>query len=603
MGKIQKLNEHLANMIAAGEVVERPMGVVKELIENAIDAEASKISIRLEEGGIVLAEVSDNGSGMDSQDAVLAFNRHSTSKISTEQQLWKIGTLGFRGEALPSIASVASVTCLTNNRRESTQVEIAYGQLLSAAKAPANPGTIIAVRDLFQKTPARLKHLKSVQYETSLILDLVQKFALGYPGIAFTLLADQKVLFQSTGNGNLIEIVYLIYGNEIAQKAIEFTGEDYDFKLSGVLILPQFTRSSRYSITTFINQRVVRYPKLQNAVKEGFKRHIPSDRYPIAVMNIETDHQLIDVNVHPSKWEIRLSKEKELLALAISTIENTLQKSMKVNTFVPKTEEKPVYYQQETLDTFQVPVKESEPFTVAEPRTSFVSAVQKQQTEPVPQELKNHEDHNSTDAEPETVDTTQSPENSELKHLRVLAQMHGKYILAEGEKGLYVFDQHASMERIRYEYYQKLLLHDQQGKQPLLFGVVFEGRATLVERLDELNQALLPFDVSLDAITHDQLILREIPLWMNDIDLAVSFEEILDQFIQEKTISPENFRRKVIATLACHSSIRFNQHLSQEEMGKIVSDLALCSQPYHCPHGRPTFMLIEEKTMEKAFLR
>ncbi len=599
MAKIQKLNEHLTNMIAAGEVVERPMGVVKELVENSIDAHADRIGIRIIEGGTQLIEVSDNGSGMDSQDAVFAFNRHSTSKISLEQDLWHIHSLGFRGEALPSIASVSKTVCLTNDGTDSTQVTIAFGQLQEAKKSPANQGTTIRVQDLFQRTPARLKHLRSVQYESSLILDVVQKFALGYPDIAFTLYVDQKPVFQSSGNGDMIELMYLIYGNEIARKAILITGEDYDFKLSGVMVLPQFTRSTRYSITTFINHRMIRYPKLQNAIKEGYKRHIPSDRYPIVVLNIDLDEQLVDVNVHPSKWEVRLSKEKQLIELIVASLEKTLADQMRANTLPEKTLEKTIYYQQESLETL-VQEPQSSPFI------SKAAARKEEREEPAfsyrPQPMQTSEPEPALIQEPAVAEAPVQP-NSELSSIRVLAQMHGKYILGESPQGLYIFDQHASMERIRYEYYQHLLLDKPSDRQTLLIPLVFDGHAQIVQQIDAFNELLERFDVQVEALSTDQVILREVPLWMKDTDLKETFEEIMERFQSDQHQSLESFRRLVIATLACHSSIRFNQHLSQAEMEKLVHDLSLCEQPYNCPHGRPTFMLLAEKDLEKTFLR
>lgn len=613
MSKIQKLDEHLTNMIAAGEVVERPMGVIKELVENAIDAKASKITVSIEEGGIEVIEVNDDGEGMDAQDALLAFNRHSTSKIIKESDLWRISSLGFRGEALPSIASVAEVLCLTNNGIETTKVQYAYGQLVSASQAAGNKGTTMRVTNLFQKTPARLKHLKSIPYETSLILDVIQKFALSYPSIAFSLRQKEKQLFQTSGNGDLKEVVYLIYGHEVAQHLLTFEEQNFDFKISGVLVLPQFNRSSRHSISVFMNNRVVRYIKAQNAVNEGYRRHLPIDRYPMAVLKIEMDHQLIDVNVHPSKWEIRLSKEKELIELIIATVQTTLNEYMKPKTLTIPIQEKVEYFAQESLDMYQ-PVTEVKvsplvndlkPLTVEEtPKTYPI--IEEIESTPQTETIKTQvvEEKPVVSEEPSETQTVEKREaNRELMELEILAQMHGKYILAQGTKGLYLFDQHASMERIRYEYYQQLLLEKQHDKQPLLLGIVFERKQGLIDRLDELNQYLSGFDIHLEALSDDQLILREIPTWMQAVDLKLALNEFLESFEYDQHLNEEKFRRRMLATMACHSSIRFNHYLTQAEMIKIVHDLALCEQPFHCPHGRPTFMIVENSMLEREFGR
>lgn len=328
MAKIQQLDAHLTNMIAAGEVVERPMGVIKELVENALDAQATRIEVNINQGGTELMEVIDNGIGMDREDACLCFERHATSKIKTTEDLWAIHTLGFRGEALPSIASVSNLTLLTNNGEDSTRVEIRYGQRQSARPYPCNQGTQITVSGLFQKTPARLKHLKSIPYETSLILDVIQKFALSYPQVAFRLVHDGKEVFRSAGSGSLLEVMAIIYGRDLARQCIEVEGQDFDYTVRGLMALPSQTRASRNYMTVFINRRMIRSYRIQKAILEAYKNYIPQDRYPIVVLDIEMDSHLCDVNVHPSKWEIRLSKEQQLEFLIRDTLTRTLREHM-----------------------------------------------------------------------------------------------------------------------------------------------------------------------------------------------------------------------------------------------------------------------------------
>ena len=329
MSKIHTLDEHLTNMIAAGEVVERPSGVVKELVENSIDALADRITVMVFNGGCDSIEVTDNGVGMDKQDAVYAFNRHATSKISVTEDLWDIQTMGFRGEALPSIASVAKVSLLTSDGMDSTEVIIEYGKLIKAAPAASAQGTTIKVEGLFYKTPARLKHLKSGSTELNSVLDIMQKFALAHPEISFELYADDKLKMSTPGNGSLEETAMHIYGLEIARNSIPVEFSDYDFNVKGILVLPSITRSTRSYINLFINGRMIRNYLLQKAVTEAYREFMMPDRYPVCVLNIQADYKLVDVNVHPSKWEIRLSKDRQLYNLLKDNINRILREQFR----------------------------------------------------------------------------------------------------------------------------------------------------------------------------------------------------------------------------------------------------------------------------------
>ena len=301
MSKIKVLNEHLKNMIAAGEVVERPAGVVKELVENSIDADSHKIEVHLQNGGLDTIEVRDDGCGMDKKDATAAFGRHATSKIEFDQDLWNIHTMGFRGEALPSIASVSKLEMYTSDGIDQTKVVIEYGQIKEVKPVGCNQGTTIKVQGLFYKTPARLKHLKSANNELTTIIDLLSKLALAHPDIAFKLFDNDKLKLQTNGSNNLKETIMSIYGLETAKKAIDFKCNDYDFEVDGCIISPVITRSSKQYINIFINSRVIKSFLLTNSVIDGYKQYIMDNRYPIVIINIKADFQLIDVNVHPSK--------------------------------------------------------------------------------------------------------------------------------------------------------------------------------------------------------------------------------------------------------------------------------------------------------------
>ncbi len=568
MGFIRRLDSHLTNMIAAGEVVERPMGVVKELVENAIDANATSIDVTIVEGGIHLISVKDNGNGMDGEDATMAFQRHSTSKISKEEDLWSIASLGFRGEALPSIASVSECECITSNGIQSTKVKTQYGKLIEAIPYESEKGTTINVKGLFLKTPARLKHMKTLPYEQALIVDVMQRFTISYPTIAFSLQIDEKIVMSTNGSGNLQEVIYRLYGADIARESIPFKENDSDFVIHGLLIKPSISRATRKDMFVFTNQRMVRSSRIQRAIMDGYRHFMPSDRYPIVFLFIEVDLKLIDVNVHPSKWEVRLSKEAQLLNLIEKTIGQTL------------------------TDTPQIP-------RVRAMTTSYDKKLVNEHTSLFDQSTPTQTEPEIQVSEAAVSDITYDVSSKEF---RVLAQLHKKYILAENEEGLYIFDQHASMERIRYEHFKKKMLQKIHHQVPLLIPITITHKRAL-QQANDLITLLHAFQITAEYLQQDTLIIRSVPEWLSTTDTQKAIDDIVDYFDAQHNKTEEDLRKKVLSSLACHSSVRFNDALSNSEMQKIIHDLMLCEQPYHCPHGRPTYIQITTNDLFKEFLR
>jgi len=332
MGHIQVLDEHLANMIAAGEVVERPASVVKELVENAVDAGASAIEVHVEEGGLQLIRVVDNGHGMDREDCQLAFERHATSKIRTTRDLFRIRTLGFRGEALPSIAAVSrmELTSSPSSSQVGTRLTIEGGQITNIADAATVKGTDICVRDLFYNTPARLKYMKSIATEIGHISDYVNRLALTYPSIAFTLTHNGKVLLQTSGDGKLLHVMAAIYGVQVAKLLLPISGETLDFRWTGFVSKTEVTRANRSYLSTLVNGRYVRHFGLNNAILRGYHTLLPIGRYPIVTLQIEMDPSLVDVNVHPAKLEVRFSKEDQLLGAIERSVRETLRQGLEI---------------------------------------------------------------------------------------------------------------------------------------------------------------------------------------------------------------------------------------------------------------------------------
>ena len=560
MSKIGILDEHLTNMIAAGEVVERPLGVVKELVENSIDAQAGRIEIRIVNGGMDSIEVNDDGCGMDRVDATRAFERHATSKIRETGDLWNIHTMGFRGEALPSIASVSKVRMLTSDGSDSTLVRIEYGQIKEARPMAADQGTSILVEGLFYRTPARLKHLKSGNIETNIILDFVQKIALAHPEIAFELYSDDKLRIQTNGSGSLQEAIMAVYGLEVARKCLPVSFSDYDFEVDGYLVSPVITRSNRQYINVSMNGRVIRSLPMQKAIIDGYREFMMPDRFPIVVLNIRADFQLVDVNVHPSKWEIRISKEKALDTLLAENIREALRQQTRPSDMV-----------------------------VEHVSAGSEAAYQPEETE-VRQPLLFEEQRMTYDTE-ET-----------LQRFNYLGQHHGKYILAYDEENIYIIDQHAAMERCMYEEIQQQIAEKKVDCQPLLIPLVIEITPAQMNQLEKINEMLECISLKLEPFSLNSVVVRELPTFIEG-DEEGFIRELIEQITNDRQMSVLDVRREKIASMACHASVKFNTYLTVEESKRLLSRLSRCAQPFNCPHGRPTMLAISDRQLEKEFKR
>ncbi|MDO4378286.1 MAG: DNA mismatch repair endonuclease MutL [Erysipelotrichia bacterium] len=591
MSKIKVLNEHLTNMIAAGEVVERPMGVIKELAENSIDAGSTHIEIRLKNGGLDGIEISDNGCGMDKVDATAAFNRHATSKIFRDDDLWHIHTMGFRGEALPSIASVSKLAMTTCDGQDSTSVRIEYGQIKEVKPFACPKGTKITVEGLFYKTPARLKHLKNANSEMNTILDLVQKLALAHPEIAFELYNDDKLKLQTNGSKALQETIMAVYGLEVAKKAIKIECSDYDFHIEGYVIAPAITRSSKQYINTFINGRVIRNYFLNKAITEAYSQFIMPERYPIVVLNIQVDYQLVDVNVHPSKWEIRLSKEKQLAQLLKDNIRTVIRNSMIPSDLLIDhlaTAEKITEVVKDRRSESEKPTMQTTLKTVQDIQQQYFC-----EKENIDQPIKGFTQEKLLDYQ----------SNPTIERFTFLAQLHGRYILAYDEENLYIIDQHAAQERCMYEDIQNRIMEKTIVMQPLLVPLVIEVTPAIVSQIELLNEQLSCIGLYFEQFSLNSLIIREVPDFFQDIDETDFVNKLINEVINDKQMNVLEVRKEKIASLACHSSVRFNHYLSTAESKKLLNRLGNCKQPFNCPHGRPTMITISEKQLVKEFKR
>lgn len=579
MAKIKIMDELLSNKIAAGEVVEKCASVVKELVENSIDANADVIKIELTDSGVKEIKVTDNGSGMEREDAELAFFRHATSKIKCEDDLYRINTLGFRGEALASIASVSRVTLKTSTGTLGTIVKINGGITESISNGDARKGTVISIKDLFYNTPARLKHLKSLQSELANITDFINKLALSHPNIKFTLINNDSVILNTDGSGNLLKTINAIYGTEVSRNMFEITAENDDYSISGFISAPLIHRSSRNHMITLVNGRVVRNQELNRIINDSYHSYKPDNRYPIVVINIEVDPSLIDVNIHPTKMDIKFSKFDGLIELVSNTIKNKISKK----NLIPKIEitEKPIIekkqYEEIKLDLERIS-EDEEKYAPIEVNEEFTT----------------------TEVEQDDIDEKQE----RMPEIYPVGLVHGTYIIGQNELGMYLIDQHAAKERINYEYYKEKLGNPNNDSISLLFPFIIELTNSEFIIIKEKLEILRSLKFEVDEFGINSLIIKAHPAW-----LPTGYEEISTRKIIEIVLNSESafsitkFNEKVATMLSCKLAIKANENITIEEQERLINDLRKCDNPFNCPHGRPTTIFYSNYDLEKLFKR
>lgn len=706
MGKIQELSEQLANQIAAGEVVERPASVVKELLENAIDANSSKIEIFIEEAGLKTIQIIDNGEGIAEDDVENAFKRHATSKIHRRDDLFRIRTLGFRGEALPSIASVSKVKIETavENAKQGSEVILEGGKIISHKPAALRQGTSITVEQLFYNTPARLKYVKTLQTELANIGDVVNRLALSHPEIAFRLVHDGHIMLQTTGNGDLKQTIAGIYGLQTAKKMLPIAVENLDFKISGFISLPELTRAGRQYLSIMINGRYIKNHQLNRAIINGYGSKLMVGRFPIVVLEITTDPLLVDVNVHPTKQEVRLSKENELQQLISKAINDKLREQV----LIPKVGEqlsfkkkapKPVnkpeqlsmslasetsgklqfdslenrfylqsaqeetlystpvenlveknvdecgkrtkkskntevnadistkYCQEETLgeqifveknvDNFDT---KTEDFAINEPKAPQPSPL-KQPSRTDDTNSPRLSTHSAKEEElfvksnqhqelnqRELVQlahqlSTETPAQKSFPYLEYFGQMHGTYLFAQSDQGLYIIDQHAAQERIKYEYYREKIADVGNDLQELLIPIVLDYPSTDYLKLKEKLSVLADVGIHLEEFGQHSFIVRAHPTWYPRGQEEQIIREMIDIVLLKGTVSVKEFRLATAIMMSCKRSIKANHRLDDRQARVLLADLAKCKNPYNCPHGRPVLIHFSNTEMERLFKR
>lgn len=633
MGHIHIMDEFLSNKIAAGEVVERPSSVVKELVENAIDAGSTSIEVVLEEAGMTSIQVIDNGCGMDEDDALISFQRHATSKINNEHDLFRIRTLGFRGEALASIASVSKIHLITSNGEEGIEVQLDGGQMIEKKPGPLRKGTDMTVSQLFFNTPARLKYMKTIQTELGHTIDLMNRLALCYPNIAFKLIHHDHELLQTNGRGDMRQVLAAIYGVSNAKKMVHFEGESKDYKISGYATIPEITRASKNYMSIFVNGRWVRHYTVQKAMIDAYHTFLPIGRYPISVIHIEGDPFLTDVNVHPAKQQIRLSKEPDLMQLIEQVLHKAIRHSMQAPEIAQKKKKpapsseqinfwKNINYDTTNMPQFNEKIKRGENenssetgfssffkddiineqtekgFAVEESWEEIKESQGISQLEPDSQEIWSNDEETT-----EEITPTETPKEP-FPELEIVGQIHGTYIVAQSEDGFYLIDQHAAQERIKYEYFKdKVGEVNADERQSLLLPLTFHYSADEALILRENTKALEDVGVYLEEFGQNSFVVREHPTWFPKGFESEIIEELIEQVLKERKTDIKKLREAAAIMMSCKRSIKANHYLDKSQMERLLQDLKTRVNPFTCPHGRPVIVHFRTYEIEKMFKR
>jgi len=567
---IKILDPKVVSQIAAGEVVERPASVVKELVENALDAGASQISIEARGGGIDLIRVTDNGTGVPSDEVELAFNRYATSKIANINDLESIASLGFRGEALPSIAAVAEVDFVTCAAGAETgnHITLREGVITDRGSRGRSKGTTVTVRNLFRKLPARLKFLKSVTTENSHIADVVSHYSLAFPEVKFVLSIDNRAILRTSGSGQLIDSVIEVYGLKIAQNMLEIGNKDSEWDsgvdasallVTGMVGSPVISRSNRGHLSFFVNRRWISNRMLAWAVEQAYHGLLMQGKHPVAVINITIPSEELDVNIHPSKSEIKFQNEH----VVFRAVQKEVRRALVELAPVPKIEE--------AASTF---VLSPRPKPVAQ------SSVSKGQLVSLPGILK-------------------TPAIS-LPILRILGQLMNSYIVAEGPDGLYLIDQHAAHERVLFEKIKSQRLRQEIEVQGLLEPVAFEVNPREEEVLKTHYKGMTEFGFSIEPFGNRTYLVRALPALLHKKDWMGMMRELLGSLLAD---SKKDWGEEVTISMACHSAVRAGQALNNDEMRELIRQLELVALPHTCPHGRPTMIHFSSAQLSRHFGR
>lgn len=611
---IKKLPEEIINLISAGEVVERPVSVVKELVENSIDAGSTNIVVELIDGGVKKIKVTDNGIGMRKDEIPLALMPHSTSKITSEYDLFNIHTLGFRGEALPSIASVSKFKI--SSKVEDEQLGFYYhylnGKIISSGNVPMKNGTVVEVEDLFYNTPARYKHLSTNFTENSHIIDYIYKSAISHPNIAFTLINNQKTIYQTNSGSTLLELIGVTYGMNVAKAVLEYENKNDLYEISGYTSNNQVFRSNKNGITIFVNNRIIKNQNIIYAITDAYKSIIPIGKYPICILKIECNPELIDVNVHPSKLEIRFTDEQQLRNLITKTLLLTLTKK-------PLIYEDVVNYTDESKKVDNHLIKDVVESTDYQSIFDFSTNKTTEFDENI---ISNDDDELSWDDFIEPTEINQptkseikpnstekisllSDDNNFFKKMHYIGQFHETYLLLESDDELYLIDQHAAAERINYENIVKELnsLASTAPTIDLIVPVVVNFSVTDIPKIDSIQPDLEKIGIKMVYFGGTSYKVESIPLWIREGTEQSSIIDIVTELLNKGKFKISNIYDNIAKSVSCKKSIKAHMSIRTEEVETLLENLDKCEMPYTCPHGRPTIIKFSIYELEKLFKR
>jgi DNA mismatch repair protein MutL len=616
MNNIQVLPEILANKIAAGEIVERPASVVKELVENSLDAQCGAVHVTVLSGGKRLIQVHDDGEGMSSDDAILAFEHHATSKLRSVEDLNAIATLGFRGEALPSIASVSRLTLKTRHADpesvSGTEVEIQGGILRSVKPISWDRGTEISVRDLFFNMPARKKFLRSNDTELGHIARLVTHYALARPEIRFTLESDQRTLVDAVAVASGRERIYQIFGDGFLDNLVEFSGQKGSAKIHGFCSRPREQRTNPYSQFFYVNQRMIRDKVIMSAVKQAYRNCIPASAYPIVILFVELPFDEVDVNAHPAKTEIRFRDQSSVHSLVLESIEGALVQSASIPAFshpsaAESSNENPPFATLQPPFAMPIPVKSTFDFT---PTSASPNPFQRALNYPfreISSDFSQKPDiHSSLRMQPNMLfgAPAESTDTPPLENVRILGQIRDSYIIGWDRQGLLIIDQHVAHERILYENLAAAMQTSGVESQGLLVPLNVELPLHQIVLLEKMMPELNSNGFQVERFGGTSVLVRSVPAVAGDSDCQKLLTEILEGLeTEDRTLDLERIRDRIAVSTACRAAIKINMPLTMEKMQWLLDQLARTRIPTNCPHGRPIILRFSMYEIERNFGR
>lgn len=613
--RIRVLDPDIVAQIAAGEVVERPASVVKELVENSLDAGATKVVVEVEAGGKRLIKVSDNGCGMSPEDAVLAFQRHATSKIRTADDLHRITTLGFRGEALPSIAAVSRVELLTREHDSDvgTKVVVEDGVIVEVSSIGCPAGTIVSVHNLFRNVPARLKFLRSAASEFNHIADWLTKFILAHPNVSFTLRHEGRDVIHHSAEatlGDLRSTVAAVWGSEVAKELVPIELSTARVRLSGLTSKPSLTKGSRSHQVIIVNGRCIKHHGISLAISHAYRNIIPSDRHPVCVIRIEIDPSLVDVNVHPAKIEVKFENEAEIQRLVIEAIQLALGRVMVspgIALKPPATSEPAAQrVQRQRGDMFSqlLRAKLFAPPSIHADTAQLQKETITQASQPVPVSHRQREAQlTARHVESDLGSAILGDASQLLSVLRPIAQLHRAYILAEAPDGLYIISQHRAHERIIYEALCERAT-DRQPAQWLVTPLTLSLGQAEARFVEEHLEVFKSIGIEIEPFGGNSFVVRSVPAVMMHQPYAQILQDIVSELmLEQRTRTFEELIDELRASIACKSAVKAGVALSMPEMEKLISDLSKTSKPLLCPHGQPTMLTLSISELNRRFER